>query len=119
MDKKTLDQLAAKGQEPDSEEKVKKSFLSYFRKNKKKIKFIDEVEALYDLFQKGKLRGRDKAILIGALIYFINPLDLIPDFTPIVGFTDDFGILMLVYRYLTNRAVEELPLIPPEEESED
>ncbi len=29
------------------------------------------------------------AIIVAALIYVINPLDLIPDFIPFVGFTDD------------------------------
>jgi len=25
--------------------------------------------------------------------YFISPLDIIPDFTPLVGFSDDLGVL--------------------------
>jgi len=36
-------------------------------------------------------------IVLAAVIYFINPLDLIPDLIPIVGFTDDFAILIWVY----------------------
>jgi len=27
----------------------------------------------------------------------INPFDLLPDFTPIIGYTDDFSILLWVY----------------------
>jgi len=34
-----------------------------------------------------------KRIITGALAYFIAPLDLIPDLTPFLGFTDDLGIL--------------------------
>lgn len=34
-----------------------------------------------------------KAVILGALGYFILPLDGIPDFTPVVGFSDDFGAL--------------------------
>lgn len=37
------------------------------------------------------------ASILAAFIYFINPFDLIPDFTPIIGFTDDFSILLWVY----------------------
>lgn len=35
----------------------------------------------------------DKAIIIGALGYFVCPIDVIPDITPVVGFTDDAGIV--------------------------
>jgi uncharacterized membrane protein YkvA (DUF1232 family) len=34
-----------------------------------------------------------KAVIIGALGYFIAVLDVIPDFTPIVGYSDDLGAL--------------------------
>jgi len=34
-----------------------------------------------------------KGIIIGALGYFILPLDAIPDFTPLVGYADDLGAL--------------------------
>ena len=37
------------------------------------------------------------ASILGAFIYFLNPFDLIPDFTPIIGYTDDFSILIWVY----------------------
>lgn len=39
-------------------------------------------------------------LLLGAIIYFINPLDLIPDLVPIAGLTDDFAILVWVYNSL-------------------
>ena len=34
------------------------------------------------------------AAIVSALAYFISPLDLIPDFIPVVGFTDDFAALV-------------------------
>jgi uncharacterized membrane protein YkvA (DUF1232 family) len=34
-----------------------------------------------------------KTIIIGALGYFILPMDAIPDFIPVAGLTDDFGAL--------------------------
>ena len=33
-----------------------------------------------------------KAVIVSVLAYFIAPLDAIPDFTPLVGFTDDLGV---------------------------
>jgi uncharacterized membrane protein YkvA (DUF1232 family) len=36
-------------------------------------------------------------IIVAAVIYFVNPLDLLPDLIPVAGFADDFGILVWVY----------------------
>ena len=36
--------------------------------------------------------------LIGALAYFISPLDLLPDLLPILGLTDDAAVLAGVVR---------------------
>ena len=38
--------------------------------------------------------GKHKMIIIGALGYFILPVDLIPDFIPVAGFTDDAAALI-------------------------
>jgi uncharacterized membrane protein YkvA (DUF1232 family) len=32
-----------------------------------------------------------KAVIIGALGYFIVPVDVIPDFVPVAGYSDDLG----------------------------
>ena len=37
-------------------------------------------------------------LIVAALVYFINPVDIIPDLMPVVGFTDDFAVLYLVYK---------------------
>lgn len=36
-----------------------------------------------------------KAALLGALGYLADPIDAIPDITPIVGYTDDMSVLAL------------------------
>lgn len=36
-----------------------------------------------------------RTVIIGALGYFISPLDAIPDLTPVVGFSDDLGVLAM------------------------
>ena len=35
-----------------------------------------------------------KTVIFGALGYFINAIDAIPDLTPVVGFADDLGVLV-------------------------
>ncbi len=44
---------------------------------------------------------KEKAIVAGALGYFIMPLDLIPDFIPIVGYGDDFAVLFATVRMIS------------------
>lgn len=34
-----------------------------------------------------------KTTILGALGYFISPIDAIPDITPFLGYTDDIGVL--------------------------
>lgn len=41
---------------------------------------------------------RTVAIIVGALLYFLNPLDIIPDFIPVVGQLDDALVLGFVLK---------------------
>ena len=50
---------------------------------------------LYYVLQKSGLPIWVKPTIIGALGYFISPIDAIPDITPVVGFSDDLGVLAL------------------------
>ena len=57
------------------------------------IKVIYYVLLLYYALQSSKVTVTEKALIIGALGYFILPLDLVPDFIPIVGYGDDCAVL--------------------------
>ena len=59
------------------------------------IKLVYVVLLLYHTLQKDNVPLKAKAAIIGALGYFITPFDIIPDFLPIIGYTDDFGALMM------------------------
>jgi len=59
------------------------------------IKVVYVVLLLYYTLQKDNIPLKSKAVIIGSLGYFIMPFDLIPDFLPIIGYTDDFGALMM------------------------
>ncbi len=37
-------------------------------------------------------------LVLGAILYFLNPLDLVPDVLPGLGFTDDAAVIALVVR---------------------
>ena len=53
---------------------------------------------LYYVLKSPDVSVGNKSIIIGALGYFILPLDLIPDVIPIMGFTDDLAALTLAYK---------------------
>lgn len=44
-------------------------------------------------------------LIVFGLLYFITPTDLIPDFIPAVGFSDDASVLILIYQKL-NKDIE-------------
>ena len=45
-------------------------------------------------------------MIVGSLLYFLMPLDFIPDFIPIMGLADDISILFLVFNMI-NEDVED------------
>lgn len=51
---------------------------------------------LFYTLQKSTTPKWAKSIIVGALGYFILPLDFIPDFLPITGFSDDVTALISV-----------------------
>jgi uncharacterized membrane protein YkvA (DUF1232 family) len=60
---------------------------------------------LLKAFATGRYRMisvRSILLVIAAVIYFMNPLDLIPDAIIGLGFTDDFAILTGVYKLIGN-----------------
>ena len=65
-----------------------------------------------------------KAVLVGAIAYFILPDDLIPDYIPVIGYTDDAAVVAaavkLVSSHITadhreaaKRTLEQLRAEPP------
>ena len=53
---------------------------------------------LYYTLMSSSVSLTDRAIIIGALGYFIFPFDIIPDYIPFIGYTDDLSILYLAYK---------------------
>lgn len=55
---------------------------------------IENALKLYYCYKDSDTPTWAKSIIVGALGYFIMPLDAIPDPTPVIGFTDDAGVLV-------------------------
>jgi uncharacterized membrane protein YkvA (DUF1232 family) len=64
---------------------------------KLKLSVLGRMSKAYALGHYRALPWKTILIILASIIYFLNPLDLIPDMLPVVGLTDDFGILVLVY----------------------
>ena len=62
------------------------------------LKLIYLALLLYYTLESRNVSKTDKAIIIGALGYFILPLDVIPDYIPFIGYTDDMTILYYAYK---------------------
>jgi len=66
----------------------------------------DQLQLLFELakdYAKGNYTAISKGSIvavIAGLLYFISPLDLIPDFIIGLGFVDDAFVLSLVYKQL-------------------
>ena len=44
--------------------------------------------------------------IVGALIYFLSPVDLIPDLLPAIGLVDDAAVLTLAFKFVHDDVVE-------------
>lgn len=58
------------------------------------LKVVYSALMLYYAYQNKETPVWAKTIIIGALGYFISPIDAIPDITPVVGYADDLGVLV-------------------------
>lgn len=71
----------------------------------KKISFAKDVIALYRYMRDSFVGWQRKAIVIAALIYFISPIDTIPDLTPFFGYLDDLGVITALLKFLGSELV--------------
>lgn len=55
---------------------------------------IEAALTLWYVLQRPDVPVAVKGEIVAALAYFILPLDLIPDALPVVGYTDDLGLLL-------------------------
>ena len=91
----------------DNQEKIEK-----IAENDTLHKYLDDIK-LYFKMLGDVFTGKYKkvpvgtiAAIIGTLLYVLSPVDLIPDFIPVVGYLDDAAILALCLNF-TRYDVEE------------
>ncbi len=49
-----------------------------------------------------KLPWKSLVSIVGVLIYFVSPIDLIPDILPVIGMADDLALILWLFKSVTN-----------------
>jgi uncharacterized membrane protein YkvA (DUF1232 family) len=58
---------------------------------------IEKALWLYYAAQRPDTPAWARTVIYSALVYFISPVDAIPDITPVVGYVDDLGVLAAAF----------------------
>ena len=84
---------------------VEGNLWSKLAKVEKKISFAKDVIALYRYMRDPAVAWYRKSIVVAGLVYFISPIDAIPDFTPVIGYLDDLGVITALLKFLGRELV--------------
>lgn len=88
----------ALGQGRFNERMVRSGFWDKMKAIAGRVSFAREAVAAWYCATDSATPARTKAVLFGALAYFIAPIDMIPDFLAGLGFTDDAAVFWLAWR---------------------
>ena len=90
-------------------EYVDENLWGKLEKSGKRISFAKDILALYRYMKDPFVKWYRKAIVVAALIYFIVPIDTIPDITPLFGYLDDLGVITALLKYLGSELMQYYP----------
>jgi uncharacterized membrane protein YkvA (DUF1232 family) len=79
-----------------NEMRVRRGFWPKMRRTAARIPFAGQALAAWYAAQDPKTPLAAKGILLGALAYFVMPVDAIPDILAGIGFTDDAAVIAAV-----------------------
>jgi len=75
-----------------------RNFWDKVRRNARHVPFLDEAVAMWFCLRDPATPTRVKMIAGGALAYFVLPIDVVPDFIAVLGYTDDATVLFTALR---------------------
>ncbi len=82
--------------------RVREEFWPKMKAVAAKIPFAEDALAAYYCTLDRNTPLRVRGMLLGALAYFVMPADVVPDFLPALGFTDDAAVLMATFQLISS-----------------
>jgi uncharacterized membrane protein YkvA (DUF1232 family) len=93
--------------EPDDERALRRSFWRKTKRVAAQIPFAEDLLAAYYCAFDRATPLQVKTALVGAIAYFILPIDAIPDFLPVLGYTDDAAVLLAAIKLVAGHITPE------------
>ncbi len=75
---------------------VASGFWPKLRRAVARVPFAADALAVWYCARDSETPATAKAMIMAALAYFILPLDAVPDFLPVIGYTDDAAVIAAV-----------------------
>ncbi|MGV9006253.1 MAG: YkvA family protein [Brevundimonas sp.] len=76
-----------------NETRVSRGFWPKIRRTAARIPFADQVLSVWFAARDPETPATAKGLMLGALAYFVMPIDAIPDIFAGIGFTDDAAVI--------------------------
>jgi uncharacterized membrane protein YkvA (DUF1232 family) len=92
LDKRTARQAAR------DEARVRRGFWSKAKRLAARLPFAEDLLSAYYCAFDRSTPIQVKAALLGALAYFVLPIDFVPDILPFLGYADDAAVLATALR---------------------
>ena len=77
----------------ENERELQRNFWRKLKELAASLPFAEDLLAAYYCAFDRQTPLHVKAVLLGAIAYFILPTDLIPDYIPVIGYMDDAAVL--------------------------
>jgi uncharacterized membrane protein YkvA (DUF1232 family) len=75
------------------EDGLRRKFWRKLRQVAAELPFLEDLLAAYYCAFDRQTPLQAKAVLLGAIAYFVLPMDFIPDYIPVIGYVDDAAVL--------------------------
>ena len=110
MDDVKIGEILLPGEESEQEQKARKverRFWPTLKRAIRQVPFSRDLVAAYYCAMDPTTPMRTRGILLGALAYFVLPLDFIPDVLAMVGFSDDIAVLTAAFAAISGQIKEQ------------